>query len=120
MISSLIIFVLAVIVLWIVAINIIRRELEITSAMTEMPVQHIDVVLEGYDKKLFGGVIIGVTSWGELCSVNDFNFTYETFVNRNIGTNVRIYYVTMYKGIMFFRLSNNVTSIVINQNKRNP
>lgn len=111
MFYRIIFFIIIVGIVWVFDINIIRSIAD-KIYHTDNICRHTDVVLIRYEKHLTKNVIIGKTSWGDLCSINDLDKEFEDFVYAHLNEKVRVYYKSIHRGVFLFSESNQVTSMI--------
>lgn len=111
MMYNVIFFIVIAGILWTIDINIIRSIMD-KFCNTDKVCKHTDIELIRYEKHLTKNVIIGITPWDDLCSINDLNKEFEEIVCANMNKKVRVYYTSMHQGVFLFSETNRATSVV--------
>ena len=111
MFVNIIFLILFVAILWVINVNVVRSETDKIEAEKDMYVNNTEIIITKYERHLFKNVIIGVTPWGGLCSINDTKKEFEFTVEKYMNMPVRVYYKTFHRGIIIFGETNEVVRI---------
>lgn len=111
MLIQVIFFIVIIALVWVIDVNIIRSEIDKFELDPNLYVHNTEIILKKYEKHRTKNVIIGVTPWGDLCSINDPDKLFENLVMKYMDKTVKVYYKTIHVGIFLFWETNQITRI---------
>lgn len=100
-------------IMWIIVVNLIKLNLQLSEQRSTTPRQFVDVVLCGYDVDTNPHTILAQTDIGNDVVIADYTGSYKNIVSHSIGKHAHITFSLRITGIFWLQLNQQVYTLGI-------
>ena len=110
---SLLCYGLIVFIMWIIVVNLIKLNLQLSEERSKIPRQFVDVLLCGYDIESNPNMILAQTCIGNDVVIADYDQRYRSIVTSSIGKHAHITFSLRFTGLIWLQMSQQIYTLDI-------
>lgn len=106
-------YALLVFIIWLIVVNLIKLNLQISEQRSTIPRQFVDVLICGYDIESTPNLILAQTYIGNDVVIADYDHLYRSTVANSIGKHAHITFSLRITGVFWLQMTQQIHTLNI-------